>query len=485
MQITTLPFDPTAIYYVIVGCGFSAITNHALLLAQKKLGSRVVLHIGSADPWSQYYPMPMGQWPPLLTLPGFWNKPANLTRCGNLNSDEFADVNNLEWATICVKKPFAHLNTRVTGIRQVGNPPYEVDLDSGQVVKADYVDICGGPGPATGPSASMGVDAVLLSEFQGGSIPAGTWPRLVSGEAYLSVTTPRSPANGYICVIGGGPTAAWCVERAEVLGSTVVWLSQDKVNNAFIASRRNDGLIALPVTRTIVNGNHVVDGDLQPRSPNTTFGEGIDITGIKVGYGGKVDVTFKPAAAWTPRFTNHLGTIAAPTHPFDQVVVAIGQATSYAQAESWASILKSILASAISTKTHLIWDREKKAVGLQAADGRVRLLGAAALSHPDLVPEWRTPGTPSNLFFRSLTEQSRVPIGITLAALTVAEANGAWSKGPNNNLNTAGILDLQQLMAVLPAPLDSAQTWFESRGSRIPPFDFREFSQLMMHKTEY
>ena len=124
-------------------------------------------------------------------------------------------------------------------------------------------------------------------------------------------------------------------------------------------------------------------------------------------------------------------------------------------------------------------------VGLQSADIRVRALGAAALSHPDVLPEWRTAGTASNLFFRSLTEQSRVHIGITLAALTIAEANDWWSTSPNNNLNTAGLLDLLQLTAALPPPLESAQTWFESRGSRIPPFDFREFTQLGMHKTEY
>lgn len=80
----TIPFDKTQLYYAIIGCGFSAITNHAIL---QQTGDRIegytVLHIGFRDPWAGYYPMPMGQWPSLLTLPGYQTKLPNATasRC--------------------------------------------------------------------------------------------------------------------------------------------------------------------------------------------------------------------------------------------------------------------------------------------------------------------------------------------------------------------------------------------------------------------
>ncbi len=37
--MSTLTFDPTERYYVIIGCGFSAIANHALLA--QKVGGRL------------------------------------------------------------------------------------------------------------------------------------------------------------------------------------------------------------------------------------------------------------------------------------------------------------------------------------------------------------------------------------------------------------------------------------------------------------
>ena len=78
--MSQLAFDPKQLYYVIVGCGFAAITNHSILQQTgQRLGSLPVLHIGETDPWAGYYPMPMGQWPSLLTLPGgdIWGRLAS------------------------------------------------------------------------------------------------------------------------------------------------------------------------------------------------------------------------------------------------------------------------------------------------------------------------------------------------------------------------------------------------------------------------
>lgn len=124
-----LSFDPKETYYVIVGCGFSAITNHSIL---QQTGGRLheltVLHIGAPDPWADYHAMPMGQWPSLLTLPGYRSHPANITRSACLASDEFGDTNKSEWDRLSAVRPFAHINARVTAIRGVGTPTSEYEV---------------------------------------------------------------------------------------------------------------------------------------------------------------------------------------------------------------------------------------------------------------------------------------------------------------------------------------------------------------------
>jgi hypothetical protein len=57
--------------YVIVGRGFSAAVNRAMLLQipNSRLYGKPLIHIGGRDPWRTYTPVEMGQWPLLLTLP--------------------------------------------------------------------------------------------------------------------------------------------------------------------------------------------------------------------------------------------------------------------------------------------------------------------------------------------------------------------------------------------------------------------------------
>src|SRR5947209_19958508 len=139
----TLTFDSSELYYVIIGCGFSALTNHAILQQTgQRFGKLTVLHIGAPDPWGDYYAMPMGQWPALLTLPGYLSQPSNLTGTVCLDSDEFANINQKEWDRLSIARPFAHLDARVVSIQSVGAPPteYEIQLDdpAKTVVRAAY-----------------------------------------------------------------------------------------------------------------------------------------------------------------------------------------------------------------------------------------------------------------------------------------------------------------------------------------------------------
>jgi hypothetical protein len=484
--------DPAKSYYVIIGCGFSGVLNHALL-RPTRLGGLPILHIGETDPWRNYHPMPMGQPPTLLTLPGFTKRPSKLDRYTNLKSDEFARINKFEWNQLAKNHTFYHEKGRVVGVGKPG-PRYEVKLASGHIYQAEYIDVCGGPGPARRPSPDdIDIDKVLLREFDGAT-KAGHWPRLVSGEAFLSSRTPAVPAEpgSSVCVYGGGPTGAWCVEHAQKLGHRVYWVANKNLNEAFVADRRNDHLLRDSVVREIVGGNHVVTGRLVPADSSTTFGENLQATKITATAPDEVKISFTASAPTTWRFTESTGPrrISPPTVEsldVQQVVLSIGQETSYKEDRSWASLLKPVLEDAISGRTYLITDRQRRVVGLQSDDERVRLLGAAALGHPKVRAEWEKPGSPSYLFFRSLVEQARVPIGITLSATLLAEANEFWSSAPNENLNTCGLVDLWQLIHRWgwPAELDTAETWLQMRGNRIPPFARSELRDLAAGKVSY
>lgn len=490
--------NPNTPYYVIIGCGFSGILNHVLLrrspVPRPGSGLLPILHIGRPDPWGNYHRgMPMGQWPTLLTLPGFHKKPSTLSRSANLRCEEFARLNKFEWNWLAKNYPFYYRNGRVTAIRESATTKdrYEVIVDDKDIYQADYIDVCGGPGPARTPDLTeIRIDSTLLREFDGAAGPDG-WPRLVSGENFLSAKRRRAvPAKHEICVYGGGPTGAWCVEHAQTLRHKVHWVAKEELNSAFVASRRNDGLLRDEVIRRNVGGDQVVTGRLRPRNSSTVFGENLAATEIKPTAGGGVEISFVPAASATWRFTRRSGRLPIKppivrTLPVHQVVLSIGQETSYKEDHSWASLLKPVFDEAIRLGKNLIVDDHGRVVGLQSDDERVRLLGAAALAHPTVAAEWKNPRSPSNLFFRSLVEQARVPIGITVSAIAVAEANRFWFGAVNYNLNTCEIRDLDQLTASWPPGLLGAETWFSTRGHRIPPFTTREFRNLARFKISY
>jgi hypothetical protein len=147
--------------------------------------------------------------------------------------------------------------------------------------------------------------------------------------------------------------------------------------------------------------------------------------------------------------------------------------------------LEPILDVARKNGQHLIIDHDKKVVGLQSDNGNLRVLGASALAHADVKREWETTGTPSHLYFRSLVEQARVSLGITLAAVTIGEANDYWAPGCNPSLNTASLSDMKQLMAAWPPEFNSPTAWFESRGARVHPYEPVEMARLLTQQFTY
>jgi hypothetical protein len=181
-----------------------------------------------------------------------------------------------------------------------------------------------------------------------------------------------------------------------------------------------------------------------------------------------------------PRFVDaNRANIPVPpaTREFNQVVVAIGQLQYPKEQGSWADLLQNVLAKARAAGSHFIRDSIGRVVGLQSAGGLLRVLGAAALSHPDVTREWRQIGSSSNLYLKSLVEQSRVEVGVALSGTLVAEANHYWQAGRrNNNLN---MISSTELGLIWPALFPAAvRTWIEMRSTRIEPFTTAEITSV-------
>jgi hypothetical protein len=469
----------TPLPYVIVGCGFAATVNRAMLLQNPAslVHDRPLIHIGDGDPWSTYEPVEMGQWPLLLTLPAYSIQPSGY-QYQLMRSSHFAWINGSQW-TQHAPAISQIINDRVADITDDGTH-YTLTLKKGAPIEASRVDICAGPGPAREIPPSLHASSILASALS---------PKpLLYAEEYLHQLTARVE-NKRVCVVGGGATGAWCVELAQSLGNTVTWLADKKLNEAFVSSKRNDGLLVPPVTRKLVGGTHVVDGDIRPLHLSTTFGEHVEVTGLSLtgALNSEVAVSYASSPSGPSVFTTTFGTPSSilTNTDFDQVVWATGQATGLGETGSWADILEPILNIARGHGSHLIVDGEQRVVGLQSDRGDLRVLGATALAHPDVRKEWEAPGTASNLFFRSLVEQARVSVGITLAAVTIGAANNYWAGRYNPSLNTASLKDMKKMMASWPKPLDGPETWFELRAARVHPFEAVELARLLTQQFTY
>src|SRR5262245_15890150 len=66
-------------YYVIIGRGTAATVNHTTLRAttfgRRRISGLPILHIGFEDPWVHFDDHMMGQFPHMLSLPGYIHQP--------------------------------------------------------------------------------------------------------------------------------------------------------------------------------------------------------------------------------------------------------------------------------------------------------------------------------------------------------------------------------------------------------------------------
>jgi hypothetical protein len=285
-------------------------------------------------------------------------------------------------------------------------------------------------------------------------------PRLETGESYLGKAATPAGAGEGVAVIGGGPTAAWCVERALANSNRVLWISDKEVNPAFVSSRRNDGLAAGNLSRVRQDRTTTVTYNVLPSSPNLQFAEFWDVVSVGDGVGSTVRVKLDPKAAG--RFVDNGG--RQYRYPrfamdFDQVILALGQETGFEascntpgcslkrETNSWATRLVGLIPQ--DPKQHLVVKDEME-VGLQSDDGTLRVLGASFLAHPYADAVFNDSSSELFGYVGSLTEQAQVNRGASVAAMTTALANNYFDYQPNLNRNGATLRQLQAIQFVAP-----------------------------------
>jgi NADPH-dependent glutamate synthase beta subunit-like oxidoreductase len=110
-----------------------------------------------------------------------------------------------------------------------------------RTVFASRIDACTGTGPARRTDAKIASDDLRDEYFD--TVPRRKpWPRIITGEDFLRERN-LPPTHEQICVVGGGGTAALCVEAALRQGNHLWWVHRRGLDEvAFPASRRNHRL---------------------------------------------------------------------------------------------------------------------------------------------------------------------------------------------------------------------------------------------------
>lgn len=228
--------------YVIIGCGFAGVTDHATLrrsqFGRDRLEGLRVYHLGFPDPWQTYVSHNMNQDAELNTLPGYnlrptpppapptWDTPRWL------RSDEFARINMEEFRAIRASVQGTDTEVRVyhQSVRRITKPasasdPYLVYLTgSDEPIKAKYIDICTGTGQQTlmqtkeeDPTYGVSMTAELWKIYmdEPAEFQLKPWAtRIVSAEMYVLKNT-VVPKDTYVCITGASPASIQAGEHAR------------------------------------------------------------------------------------------------------------------------------------------------------------------------------------------------------------------------------------------------------------------------------
>ena len=229
---------------VVIGTGHSAVTN-CMTLSRDSSPEHILL-VGEPDPWGAYRDHKMGQFPSLLSLPGFKEslQHRRAPRKEYLTSSAFADSTGRQLAELDTSPTISIARSRVLSVLRfqdgengdAGRWVVPVTLDnepSAIDVTAYSVDVCTGPGDArvfspddpAGPwspdIARNGFDAGLKRDLEERSKH-----RAFVAQDFMTVK--QSSIRGKrILLVGEGPLASSIVEHAlDSSAKSLTWVGR-------------------------------------------------------------------------------------------------------------------------------------------------------------------------------------------------------------------------------------------------------------------
>ncbi len=372
----------------------------------------------------------------------------------------------------------------------VGFPAYRLVLvnPTGEcsLLYAHKIDICTGVGRPQNEVALRTTDEALSRLWR----PPYDWDDgtknrvMVTGPEALCISTRWKPTDR-ICVFGAGGIGLNMVERAEDVGCYLDWYPNTLPGNGNRAPAtslhrsfnlpRNDTV--LKTAKSIGNPGRTMNPDesgvrdakllptklnvpLYPASQRWRFANGTlleKVTGtgnpkdgavVEAKSGDPVNaattmdydenstaITTKgfPYSGWySGAHAKITGDHADTTH-FDRVFFCVG----------FDNAAELGVPKTMVDETMVELEAFGRHVGMQTADNRIRVLGAAATMYPGR-PARVTAGSPTDEFFAWLPYSAVLP-GFIYAGVTIAEANGWFDDAhPNTNINTMPALELSK-----------------------------------------
>ncbi|MFN7918863.1 MAG: hypothetical protein U0Q16_02130 [Bryobacteraceae bacterium] len=466
--------SPDTAYYVIAGRGYAAVVNYVTLMAsargRDRIGRLPVLFIGQEDPWANYREVKMGQWPFLLSLPGFHNRPGFRQANQFLSSAAFSRTTKLECHGIAA----ASLDAMVESVERRGREL--IVVANGRPIRAAKLDVCIGIGQSRWLDLDRIEDPLLLQEYRDSACRQHPWRRIVTGEQFLESRT-LMPQRGKVCVLGGGATGAWCAEVGLKTGNEVLWVSKGQIGGrAFPDSLRNDRLLA-----GRFQGERPLSPELHPSDERLTWAEGYGVAKVRTCENGALELDLRQVVGERPRIVSSKGEPLAERRVeiVDQLIVASGQCRRYDETGSPAWLLRDLIPKALDPAIHLIYGSGPgRPVGLKDADDLVRILGASALTHPaweDYLASGE-PAAKAHASYRdSLCVQARMEASVTIAATNIAEANGYFDIRPNVNINAAPLESLEpQARAIAFTRRDGREPLLEAPAGHRVEYEVEE-----------
>lgn len=347
-------------------------------------------------------------------------------------------------------------------------------------IYASYIDICTGPGrPNVGTLRPVSNET---AEYKKARTPAWLSPEKWEGSWGDNLKT-RTILNGVeairdevkwtaderICVTAGGGVGLNAAERSRNEDCKLDWFGRSSLMPTF-ANPRNDTFLRHPTEKRILRPGEskkigwTKDDDLIPCGEKLRCGYGAVLEKAELA-DNKIEVSLKRYIAvgrfekepkikdyfrtqvdlsdsmWSCSYAYVTAIEQTPSKLYDRLVLPNGQASK-------------ALGHAYYFARHLtltpITETDGRMIALKSADGKVRVLGAAAQTYDNYGIGQRrvtdNAGKKMWLFWDSLPV-SAVPDGMIFSGVNIAVANQYFSdEKPNKNVNTATQKDLEKIL---------------------------------------